>query len=366
MAVDKLKGRALDALQGGPEPDFTQKDVCGFIRALNWYSNLRSYRDSKIYTISYLKQHKYDLKVINKIATATEWEVKNLGYVLRMVSRGYQASLEQISWIDSRITELSTHKPEVVHNIEFDKPVVATKPKESIQDKIYNQCTIFIDEIEDVIDSRKYDFKVYEYLAANVCKAAHVKQIVEHFKPLSLEVKEVMLGNDEQLIEGYSNYNKTELKKLNQFLQLILSDCNGFTSNSKVTKTPRKKKIIPLSKKILKLNYKKEDPEYKIVSIKPESIIGCQNLWVFNTKTRKLGVYVSNDESGLSIKGSTIENYNVELSITKTVRKPLEVIPDVVKGKKTVLKKVMSGINSVETSLNGRINVDVILLNSIK
>ena len=362
MAVEKLKGRALDALQGGPEPDFTQKDVCGFVRALNWYSNIKSYRDSKIYTISYLKQNKYDLKVINKISTATEWDVKNLGYVLRMVSRGYQASLEQLSWIDSRITELSKPKP-VVQIVDVDKPV---KPKDSIQDKVYNQCTVFINEIEDKIDARDYSLKVYEYLTTQACKSIHVKQIIEHFKPLSLEVKEAMLGEDEQLIEGYSNYTKTEIKKLSQFLQLIISDCNGFTSNSKVTKTPRKKKIVPISKKVLKLNYKKEDPEYKIVSIKPESIIGCQNLWVFNTKTRKLGVYVASDESGLSVKGSTIENYNVELSVNKTVRKPLDVIPMVIKGKKTVLKKIMSDINSVQTLLNGRINGDVVLLTSIK
>jgi hypothetical protein len=362
MAVEKLKGRALDALQGGPEPDFTQKDVCGFVRALNWYSNIKSYKDSKIYTISYLKQNKYDSKVINKISTATEWDVKNLGYVLRMVSRGYQASLEQLSWIDFRITELSKPKP-VVQIVDVDKPV---KPKDSIQDKVYNQCTVFINEIEDKIDARDYSLKVYEYLTTQSCKSIHVKQIIEHFKPLSLEVKEVMLGEDEQLIEGYSNYTKTEIKKLSQFLQLIISDCNGFTSNSKVTKTPRKKKIVPISKKVLKLNYKKEDPEYKIVSIKPESIIGCQNLWVFNTKTRKLGVYVASDESGLSVKGSTIENYNVELSITKTVRKPLDVIPNVIKGKKTVLKKIMSDINSVQTLLNGRINGDVVLLTSIK
>ena len=362
MAVEKLKGRALDALQGGPEPDFTQKDVCGFVRALNWYSNIKSYKDSKLYTISYLKQNKYDLKVINKISTATEWDVKNLGYVLRMVGRGYQPSLEQLSWIDSRITELSKPKP-VVQIIDVDKPV---KPKDSIQDKVYNQCTVFINEIEDKIDARDYSLKVYEYLTTQACKSIHVKQIIEHFKPLSLEVKEAMLGEDEQLIEGYSNYTKTEIKKLSQFLQLIISDCNGFTSNSKVTKTPRKKKIGPISKKVLKLNYKKEDPEYKIVSIKPESIIGCQNLWVFNTKTRKLGVYVASDESGLSVKGSTIENYNVELSVNKTVRKPLDVIPMVIKGKKTVLKKIMSDINSVQTLLNGRINGDVVLLTSIK
>jgi hypothetical protein len=360
--VEKLKGKALDALQGGPEPDFTQKDVCGFVRALNWYSNIKAYKDSKVYTLAYLKQHKYDSKIINKVSTATEWEIKNLGYVLRMVSRGYQASLEQLSWIDSRIVELSTHKTIAIQTIDVSKPI---KPKDSIQDKIYNQCTIFINEIEDKIDARDYSMKVYEYLTNQSCKSIHIKQIIEHFKPLSVEVNEVIVGEDEQLIEGYSNYNKNELKKLSQFLKLILSDCNGFTSNSKVTKTPRKKKIVSVSKKVLKLNYKKEDTEYKIVSIKPENIIGCQNLWIFNTKTRKLGIYVASDESGLSVKGSTIENFNTELSINKTVRKPLDIVPNVVKGKKTVLKKVMSEINSVETPLNGRINQDIILLTSI-
>ena len=69
--VEKLKGHALDALQGGSEPDFTRKDVCGFVRALNWYSNLKSYKDSKVYTLSYLKHHKYDSKIINKVATAS-------------------------------------------------------------------------------------------------------------------------------------------------------------------------------------------------------------------------------------------------------------------------------------------------------
>lgn len=361
--VKKLKGRALDALQGGPEPDFTQKDVCGFVRALNWYSNIKTYKDSKIYTLTYLKNNKYDSKIINKISIASEWNIKNLGYILRMISRGYQASIEQLSWINIRIDELANYKPIAIQSIIVDKPI---KTKEITQDKIYNQCTDIINEIEDKIDARDYSLKVYEYLIAQECKTLHVKQIIEHFKPFCLEVKEVIVGQDEQLLEGYSNYTKNELKKLNQFLDLIISDCAGFKTNSKVTKTPRKKKAVPISKKVLKLNYKKEDPEYKIVSIKPESIIGCQNLWIFNTKTRKLGIYISNDESGLSIKGSTIDNYNKELSIQKTLRKPLDIIPNVIKGKKTILKKVMSDINSVESLLNGRINVDVVLLTSIK
>lgn len=350
----------IDDLVYGKEPSFD--NTYNFTECLSWYSRTKDYKDSRAYLVTHMKLNKYDPKMISKISSVSEWEVKNVGYVVRMISRGYQPTLEQISWIDVRINELFNYIAPVV-----DKPdTIPTKPKVSLQDKIYNHCTEIINTIEDAIDIRDYTLKVYEFLSAQVCKAVHTKQIIDHFKPLSIEVKEVVAGKDEQLVEGYSNYNKTEIKKLNQFLQLVLADCNKFTSNAKVAKIPRKKKVVPLSKKILKLVFKKDDPEYKIVSVKPESIIGCQSLWVFNTKTRKLGVYVAKDGAGLSVKGTTIENYDETLSINKIVRKPLEVIPDVVKGKKTILKKIMANITSVASPLNGRINCDVVLLTTIK
>jgi hypothetical protein len=351
----------MDDVVYGKEPVFDDKPA-NFVECLNWYSRTKDYKDSRTYLVTHMKLNKYDAKMISKISSVSEWEVKNIGYIVRMISRGYQPTLEQISWIDIKINELFNYVAPVI-----EKPdTVPTKPKVSIQDKIYLHCTEIINTIEDAIDIRDYTLKVYEFLSTQLCKAVHIKQIIDHFKPLSVEVKSVITGNDDQLIEGYSNYNKTELKKLSQFLQLVLSDCNKFTTNAKVAKVPRKKKVVPLSKKILKLVFKKDDPEYKIVSVKPESIIGCQSLWVFNTKTRKLGVYVAKDESGLSVKGTTIENYDETLSINKIVRKPLDVIPDVVQGKKTTLKKVMSGITSVASPLNGRINADVVLLTTIK
>ena len=58
----------------------------------------------------------------------------------------------------------------------------------------------------------------------------------------------------------------------------------------------------------------KEDLEYKLVSISPVDIIGCKYLMVFNTKTKKLGIYYSKDDSGLSVKGSSIEDYDEIIS----------------------------------------------------
>jgi hypothetical protein len=99
-----------------------------------------------------------------------------------------------------------------------------------------------------------------------------------------------------------------------------------------------------------------------MISVNPIKIIGANQLWVYNVKTRKLGVYIAADAAGLSVKGSSIENYKYKESISKTLRKPKEILTRVLSGGKVVLRKVMDEINSKPAELNGRINGDSILL----
>ena len=110
------------------------------------------------------------------------------------------------------------------------------------------------------------------------------------------------------------------------------------------------------------LKYKTEDTENKLVSINPVKIIGAEKLWIYNVKTRKLGVYVTSDAAGLDVKGSSILNYKYSESISKTLRKPKDVLSRVLDGGKVVLRKVMNEINAKPQELNGRINKDTILL----
>ena len=66
--------------------------------------------------------------------------------------------------------------------------------------------------------------------------------------------------------------------------------------------------------------------------------------------------------AGLSIKGTTLQGYDPESSVTKTVRKPNDVLPNVLNGGKRILKKMMDDINSKASEPNGRINSETILL----
>ena len=115
-------------------------------------------------------------------------------------------------------------------------------------------------------------------------------------------------------------------------------------------------------KQIKRLKFQPKNEEYKLVSINPADIIGADQLWLFNTKYRRLTVYNSMGPAGLSIKGTTLQGYDPDDSYTKTVRKPDDVLPNVLKGGKRILKNLMSTINSKESQPNGRINGETVLL----
>jgi hypothetical protein len=68
------------------------------------------------------------------------------------------------------------------------------------------------------------------------------------------------------------------------------------------------------------------------------------------------------DGSGLSVKGTTIIGYNEELSVQKTLRKPLDQIKDFKAAGKVKLRTFLDDIKTTDTKLNGRCNPETVLL----
>jgi hypothetical protein len=131
---------------------------------------------------------------------------------------------------------------------------------------------------------------------------------------------------------------------------------------AKVNRAPRAKKAVSVDKLVAKLKYKKTDEPLKLVSINPTDIIGSKELWVYNTKSRKLGKYVANEYMELGVKGTTITGFNESLSVMKTVRKPEEKMKEFKAAGKVQLRKFLDEINATEARMNGRINEEIILL----
>ena len=115
----------------------------------------------------------------------------------------------------------------------------------------------------------------------------------------------------------------------------------------------------------------KLDDKYKLASVNPVDVVGANELWTFNVKTRKLGKYVATNidptgmgrgTSGLQVKGTTITGFNEELSIQKTLRKPDEQLKAFKAAGKVALRTFLDNISAVDTRMNGRINADTVLL----
>jgi len=167
---------------------------------------------------------------------------------------------------------------------------------------------------------------------------------------------------DEQLREGYSHRSRKQIKKFIEFLQEIESACNMLMQEAKVNKKPRARKAVPAEKIVAKLKYKKTDEPLKLVSINPTDILGAKELWVYNTKSRKLGKYVATEYAELGVKGTTITGFNEAQSICKTIRKPEEKLKEFKAAGKVQLRKFLDDINATDTKMNGRINEEIILL----
>ena len=344
-----------ESMSGG-EPKFTTNDILTEEQVghtLTWYSQNKDNKSASKYIADYLKKNKikHDTDGLNK-------QVPTFGFLCRMKMRG--AVLSDKHEIKFK-QYLDTVKPESVEPV--DKPVSNVI---SIQDRIHEKTMEIAGLIDESLD--EYILGGFKKIPSplsimqDTIKSVHASRIIAIYKTDKEEFLQVLDGTDEQLVEGYSNYSKTEIKKIIAYHDLIISDALKITGTAKQNRKPRKRKAKSPEQLVAKVNICIEDDTYKIKSVSAKDIIGANQLWVFNIKTKKLGVYVADDSSGLSVKGSSIINFSERNSICKTLRKPETILPDVIKGGKVYLRNVMSTIKAKEKGLTGRLNSDTILL----
>jgi hypothetical protein len=194
---------------------------------------------------------------------------------------------------------------------------------------------------------------------------AQLTQINYHFSNFVSNLVALNSGKkDEYLEEAYSN----------QPLETWLKLCDWLTgepnkellASIKKQRKPRRKKVKTAAQLLKLFVYQKSDEELKFNSIEPEHIIDSTQLWVFNTKTRKLGVYYSQEGKTLSVSRKSIINYDEKISIQKKIRKPKEIVPQILTAGKVALKHVMEKIRAVESPIKSRINETVLLLRALK
>ena len=375
-------------------------------RAGTYYNYFYQAKDLKPKVIEWMKENGYNKNDIKAIKAAEDWRTNiAVSSVCCSLLRGmpthhpdYDKYLETLPGVSGGqsnpedfarkyIDEAIGYGKERLKKkgFEVEKQVkYVGGPTLSIQDRLKISAINLTHEVENFIDEamqdiEKFDMKKFNALSIlrkQQAKPAHAKIIKEYYKPNLDEMTELtgpkLEDNDayDQLIEAYSNVSPKAQKKWLDIYSQIDQACDMLIESGKQNRKPRKRKPIAKEKLIAKLKFQKEDSTLGLVSANPIEIPGCSELWVYNTKTRKIGKYIATnidptgqqrEGSGLSIKGTTITGFN-GTSIQKTLRKPKDQIDTFKNSGKVLLKKYMDTINAVETKLNGRINEQTILL----
>lgn len=363
------KNDNIDQRMLGDEPLPQHYSGTSLTRALNWYSYYSDSKTNVEWVSDYLKSMDYN----NKAITAFK-KVKNVpqsvASIARILSVGGTVDDDVKERFKEKLVSLVDSGLRMKEDITPDVPTKS--PQDYLNEKIDDTIAYIENELDENLKNGKTDFDTYGYLQSIEGKSIYGKRVMEYFSPVLEEVSLAINKTDDEVTEAYLRAfgGVRKLKKHQKFLESIVADAKRFALNQKKTRVRkrRKTKVKSAIDLVKNVNYKKEDKDLKLVSTNPANIVGAKSLWTFNTKYRQLTVYNAVDGGTLTVKGSTLKNFDEKTSITKKIRenKVNDLMPKVLNGGKVVLRKLMSGIRAKVVTPSGRLNKETILLRVTK
>jgi len=334
-------------------------------KAFTYYNYFYSAKDLKKYVVDWMKD-KYSKSDVSRFIRSSDRILPiTVCSLIKAHKQGMPLREKELKYITDRLYEIINS--DIPDEVVADTKIVAPAAVKTIQDRLNEKTSEHLAHFEglydEVVAGGTVDAKAYDYLVSNAVPQSQLKKFEELFMRRKTELGEALGKLDEQVTEAYRHYKAADFKRHHAFIQSILDALEQYRGVKKATKKARVKRAPNKEKVVGKLKYLKEEKTLKLVSINPVDIIGAQELWCYNTKTRKLFKYVADSMTGpLGIKGTTITGYNETASIGKTLRKPEEKLKEFSKAGKIQLRKFLEDIKATETIANGRINLDTILL----
>ena len=241
--------------------------------------------------------------------------------------------------------------------------VVSLSPMERLQRKISDTVMQDLLDLEDQwMDGEKTTIDLYKLFQKHGLAGSAtlpVRQVIEGWL---LDYEDAYHKRDEQAVEGYAHLKRPELNRRIKACQDMLLDLDKIQSATKANRKVRVPKAKSADKQVARVQYKKEDNDFKLVSINPILLIGSRRLYAFNCKSKKLIEYCTQAVNGFEISGSTIKNFDRVNSRQVTLRKPDEFIPITQKKSVNQIDVAWKKLTTKTSIPNGRINKDTILL----
>lgn len=225
-------------------------------------------------------------------------------------------------------------------------------------------CDDIYQTIENVCDDflfKKHSkFSLFKYLSSENVTRKQALELIDSacFANLKMEVNHLQLALDGDPLykEAYSNFTKPEMRLFQSLMSSMIDDLSKYLDTKKIV---RKKKPVTPEKQVKGLKYLTDPYTLKndvYTSIDPKTIPGSNLLVVFNTKYNELCVYKGKK---LSVKGTTLFDFDTKTSWSKRLRKPEDFLNKI---NKNSIDNIKNQLTTKEKVPTGRINEHCILL----
>ena len=241
--------------------------------------------------------------------------------------------------------------------------VVTLSPMQRLQRKVSNTIMQDLLDLEDSwMDGEKTTIDVYDLFKKHGLPSSATLAVREVVEGWLLDYEDAYHKRCPDAVEGYSHLKRPELNRRLKACQDMLSDLDRIKSAGKATRATKAKGPKAADRQVAKVNYKKEDAEFKLVSIPPIQVIGKRRLFTFNTKTRVITEFVTTTVNGFQMSGSTLKDFDQVNSRCTKLRKPNDFLPIILGKTPNQIDKEWKSLTTKTTVPNGRINKDTILL----
>jgi len=352
QALERKKHKAHKLLRNH-DPVIDQDNYkTSLMLALNHYNREHDNKEKKSWAVGVVKGVKFNSEL-------PDYEFKMLGTLCRIVGNGYELSERHQIFMDNEVKRLSVPA----------KLKAATKDlnatlRSSIQDKMDEKVSEFLGEFAGLVDDYTVTGtipRVDKLVAQFGIRGPMIKKVTERVTNIMEELEEAIAGTDKQLVEGYSQFKKTELKKLLGIYTSLIEALG----QAKVT-TVRKARVMkakPPTVIAKNVKFQAENKDLKLKSVLPALCVGADTVYVFNTKYRRLHCYEAIKGQTLTWKGTSFQNWDVTRSTCKTLRKP-EML-QALDGKRKYAT-LFRETKATEKPCNGRLSADYIILAAFK
>jgi hypothetical protein len=368
-----LNPKSADTKYTGGEPEWrlqpeSESRASALITAFTWYNYHYDKKTVKELIVDWLIRNDRQ-RDARDFARVPESTIRNqTGWLCRMNTMGLDLNEHELLAVDTAITEHLRTVRAIREVVKAAEPDAVIRP--NIQDRLRDKMVEAAGEIEGMYDDMivagakmSADFKPLLVLRGMNVAPQMVGEIAQHWKSRLEELEEVIRGKDAQLVEGYGQFGKLQVKNLVKFAEQVIADCGSYVQIKKVERKPRKKKPVSAEKLTARFKYLREFAELKLQSEPVTRLVNAQEAWLYETKKRKLIYVVADTHAGsFTVKGSSLIGFDPTNSVQKTLRKPQEQIKALLQGGVAQHRKYFKDIRATEVKFNGRGSENLILL----